>query len=590
MSISHPSERGSSRQSMPSTEPVTTGQVVCVLGMHRSGTSLTTRVLNLLGVYLGSDDSMLASDRLNAKGYWEHESILEINDELLARFGGSWHAPPAFPPNWERAPEIADLRRQARVLLEEEFQEAELWGWKDPRTCLTLPFWRQLVPSMRYVMCLRNPVDVARSLAHAVSFEQGVGLWLLYVRLALAQTFGEPRLLVLYEDLVTDWREQLLRLGRFVGRGQPSTGPETREAVSEFVGEELWHHRTALVDVIEHPSIPLTTKALYLVLRAARDDEQGSEISQAVLDSFASAVGSEHLRQGQLPASLEERDLPVAEDRYDVAVREAGRTAGSGQMAVRREETGTLAPLQALFEKETTGVPELISPNDTMFGSNPNSSYYFSTGQSALRCIKLAMLGAGTGEPRRILDLPSGHGRILRALKAAFPQAELTACDINRDGVDFCAQALGAIPVYSHEDPDDIELMGTFDLIFCGSLFTHLDADRWPGFLELFHSHLSSGGLLVFTTHGRFVVERLRSGEVDYGLGADFVTSLVTEFDQGNGFGYRDYPSYPGFGFSLTSPGWLCARLWELPGLQLVSFTERGWNQHQDVVAVRLRP
>jgi len=138
---------------MPPTEPVTTGQVVCVLGMHRSGTSLTTRVLNLLGVYLGSDDSMLASDRLNAKGYWEHESILEINDELLARFDGSWHAPPVFPPNWERAPEIADLRRQARVLLEEEFQEAELWGWKDPRTCLTLPFWRQAhsVDAVRHV-------------------------------------------------------------------------------------------------------------------------------------------------------------------------------------------------------------------------------------------------------------------------------------------------------------------------------------------------------------------------------------------------------------------------------------------------------
>lgn len=82
-----------------------------------------------------------------------------------------------------------------------------------------------------------NPVDVARSLAHAVSFEQGIGLWLLYVRRALAQTLGQPRLLVIYEDLVTDWREQLLRLGRFVGRGQPSTRPETMEAVSEFVGE-----------------------------------------------------------------------------------------------------------------------------------------------------------------------------------------------------------------------------------------------------------------------------------------------------------------------------------------------------------------
>jgi len=89
---------------------------------------------------------------------------------------------------------------------------------------------------MRYVICLRNPVDVAQSLAHALSFEQGVRLWLLYVRLALAQTVGEPRLFVFYEDLVTDWREQLQRLGHFVGRGQRSTRPETTEAVSEFVG------------------------------------------------------------------------------------------------------------------------------------------------------------------------------------------------------------------------------------------------------------------------------------------------------------------------------------------------------------------
>jgi len=161
------------------------------------------------------------------------------------------------------------------------------------RTCLTLPFWRQLVPPMRYVICLRNPVDVAQSLAHALSFEQGVRLWLLYVRLALAQTVGEPRLFVFYEDLVTDWREQLQRLGHFVGRGQRSTRPETTEAVSEFVGEELWHHRTALVDVIDHPSIPFETKALYLVLRAAGDDQQGSAISRAVLDSFASAVESD---------------------------------------------------------------------------------------------------------------------------------------------------------------------------------------------------------------------------------------------------------------------------------------------------------
>ena len=285
-----------------------------------------------------------------------------------------------------------------------------------------------------------------------------------------------------------------------------------------------------------------------MVLRAARHDEQGSAISQAVLASFASAVGSEQLQQGKLPASLEERDLPVAEDRYDAVVREAGRTGGSGQMAVPREETGTLAPLRALLEKQTTGVPELISPNDTMFSSNPNSSYYFSTGQSALRCIKLAMLGVDTGEPSRILDLPSGHGRILRALRAAFPQAELTAGDINRDGVDFCAQALGASLTFRPA------------ACWCSQL---MDDSLWNG-----------------CGRARSTMASVRTSSPRWSPSSTRVTVSAN----------RDYPSYPGFGFSLTGPGWVCTRLWKLPGLQLVSFTERGWNQHQDVVAVRLRP
>ena len=59
---------------------------------------------------------------------------------------------------------------------------------------------------------------------------------------------------------------------------------------------------------------------------------------------------------------------------------------------------------------------------------------------------------------KRILDLPCGHGRVLRYLSAAFPEAEITACDIMREGVDFCASTFGAIPVYSQDDPQQIPL------------------------------------------------------------------------------------------------------------------------------------
>ncbi len=81
--------------------------------------------------------------------------------------------------------------------------------------------------------------------------------------------------------------------------------------------------------------------------------------------------------------------------------------------------------------------------------------------------------------------MPSGHGRVLRALKAAFPGAHLTACGHRRDGVEFCARVLGATPIVSRENPAEIELEGPYDLIWCGSLLTHMDAARWPGFLDL---------------------------------------------------------------------------------------------------------
>ena len=120
-------------------------------------------------------------------------------------------------------------------------------------------------------------------------------------------------------------------------------------------------------------------------------------------------------------------------------------------------------------------------------------------------------------------------------LKAAFPGAHLTACDINRGGVDFCAETFGASPVYSAEAPTEISLPGPFDLIWCGSLFTHLDADRWPGFLKVVFWDLGVGGVAVLTTHGREAFRRLRRGDT-YGLDQDQIATILRGFGE-RGFG-----------------------------------------------------
>lgn len=246
--------------------------------------------------------------------------------------------------------------------------------------------------------------------------------------------------------------------------------------------------------------------------------------------------------------------------------------AGCGVEQMRR--------LQALFEREIPNIEGEIHPEDPM---HKNHAAYFRTGQSAVRCIRLAMLASGKSRVARILDLPSGYGRVLRTLKAAFPEAELTACDIDRGAVDFCARALGAIPLYSNEDPALIKAGGGFDLIWCGSLLTHLSSERWAPFLELFRSVLTPGGLFVFTVHGRHVASQFKNRERNYGLSPEAVDGLLADYSEG-GFGYRNYKWTEGYGLSLSSPAWVLTQLAGIPEWRLISYWERGWNNHQDVI------
>jgi SAM-dependent methyltransferase len=204
--------------------------------------------------------------------------------------------------------------------------------------------------------------------------------------------------------------------------------------------------------------------------------------------------------------------------------------------------------------------------------------YYYRVGRRAVEHIKAAMLATGKAELHRILDLPCGHGRVLRYLREAFPDAELVACDIDRDGVDFCAAEFGATPIYSVEDPGKLDIEGRFDLIWCGSLFTHLDRGRWPDFLDLFDRLLSPDGILFFTTEARYHA-MLAEDEGD-------PLGMVDEFRR-TGFAYRDYPDQAGYGRSLSSPAWVCAFLERWPSLELVTLRERGISQ--DVYALTVR-
>jgi SAM-dependent methyltransferase len=239
---------------------------------------------------------------------------------------------------------------------------------------------------------------------------------------------------------------------------------------------------------------------------------------------------------------------------------------------------------------DESAVDKRISPAERMLSAS-GREHYFRVGQSALECIQKALDIASISPHRikRILDLPCGHGRVLRYLKAAFPEAEITACDLLRDGVDYCSSMFGATALYSCDEPEDIPLEpGSLDLIWVGSLLTHLDAPLWPRFLAVFRNSLCPGGLLVFTTSGRYAYQRL-IGSTDYGLSNGLsnrqTTFLAYRYER-TGFSYTKYSqSESYYGHSLSHPAWVTRQLTAVGGLRLINLTETSWDQHQDVFA-----
>ena len=227
-------------------------------------------------------------------------------------------------------------------------------------------------------------------------------------------------------------------------------------------------------------------------------------------------------------------------------------------------------------------VNEEISSNDVMYRSDPD--HYFLLGRLALETIQRFMALVSLSTIKTVLDLPSGHGRVLRFLRAAYPDAAVTACDIDPDAVDFCARTFNAQPVYSTADLANLELHDSYDLIWCGSLMTHIHADQWRQVLKLCSNHLSNRGLMVFTTHGRYHANRLRSKQTTLGLSNWAAAAILSDYDR-FGFGFQNYAAKEGYGISLSSAPWVCTQILETSSLRLAGYQERGWADHQDAVA-----
>lgn len=246
----------------------TSGSVcVYVLGMHRSGTSTTTGMLGRLGLAMPPDGDRVPADDSNERGHWESRSLIRVNNRLIRHFGGTLYSPPNLPTGWEDAAELDQMRADAVRRFAACFPSRPL-AWKDPRTCITLPFWLTAVePPAAAVFVVRDPLEVARSLRlrSDIRVVHGLASWERYVRAAATNLRGIPTLAAEYGRILADpsgWADELAEFLRSLG---VEVFPDAVRDAASFVDPSL-HHQRATDD---HPdAVTVASRELFELLRA----------------------------------------------------------------------------------------------------------------------------------------------------------------------------------------------------------------------------------------------------------------------------------------------------------------------------------
>src|SRR6185312_7166526 len=224
-------------------------QALLVAGMHRSGTSALTRVLDLHGVSLGSELLEAAAD--NQAGFWENRRVVDFHERLLGVLGSSWDDPRELRHDWVDVAVSAGHLDELVELLDSEFGDADIWAVKDPRLCRVLPLWRmaldrlQIAPKL--IFSLRDPGEVVGSLRqrNGLSAATGALLWLRYLAEPVQASLDLPHCAIGYHELLDDWRGCMARLASTLGIVWPVSSSECAAAVDGHLRGDLRHQEAA---------------------------------------------------------------------------------------------------------------------------------------------------------------------------------------------------------------------------------------------------------------------------------------------------------------------------------------------------------
>ncbi|HXX57176.1 MAG TPA: glycosyltransferase [Thermodesulfovibrionales bacterium] len=273
-------------------------RAIGILGMHRSGTSAIARAVNLLGPYIGHADHLMKPiEGDNPHGFWEHWAVFSLHERLLTFLARSWDGLLPPPEGWWKQPEITPFHEELRNLITTEFAGQDIWLWKDPRTSLVLPLWKEVLRELNidahYLLCVRNPVDVASSLLRRNHFPKAksLSLWLLYTVSSLYWTNGAKRIVFRFDDLIENWEDSLREVSTSLGIPWPQDDRGLRRSMAEFLRPEDRHSSSDAELLFHDTEIAEPVKRMYRLLQRSVEkngftdsDEFSKEIEEIYRD------------------------------------------------------------------------------------------------------------------------------------------------------------------------------------------------------------------------------------------------------------------------------------------------------------------
>lgn len=299
-----------------------------ILGMHRSGTSSVAGFFQQSGWFFGPDEQSFDLHTTNRKGFFERRDVVCLNDRLLDSYGASWITPdrfpgiPGSPVDFRRHPEraIADsildaMRRVGPFFI------------KDPRMCVTLPFWLPLFRRPFFLLVVRHPLNVARSLASRrdCGLAAGLALWERYSRDMLRFTEGLPRAVVHFEQIMADPAGRMGGILQTINRTTGGPLPDhSTDLASRWFESDLVHHRVDDEALSDHAPESLVRFYRDLVADGANAASRHEPVSTGSRHALAE-LANEVIQRQQAPchaAMWHARHSAMAREQWTTGLRQ----------------------------------------------------------------------------------------------------------------------------------------------------------------------------------------------------------------------------------------------------------------------------